>query len=100
MDKDYIPYVIDGEETYLMSARGVLKFVIGEFVRNPFEGKKIIKASKWLFAKISENGYGLSQMQIFSKVKLMSGHEAVLWAESIYGKYLSQDEVMDMFKNI
>ena len=88
---------IEGEERYVFTARGVFKCVIFEFIEHPLDGKKTIKVAKQIFDIISNNGYGKSQYEIFTEVKLMDIERANIWTEEIYDKYIFQDDILNIF---
>lgn len=89
---DFHKQVIDGEEEFLMTARGVLLFSYFLWIdeKNEKAGNTIKKYCEHLAMK----GYSAGKSQIWRELKQKNKDQAVEWLENTYDLYIDDDNLI------
>lgn len=90
---------MENKEIYL-TMQGVFKLTLFTFLDTPFDGKKIIPLTKKFLKIISNNGYGLSEMQLYAKIRLMSKDELNTWIDTVYNKFIDDKDIEMAMSNL
>lgn len=78
--------------------RGFLKVSIIAFIEEPTLGKNTINIAKQICRIVASKRYGMSAAQVFQKLSAMTVDEAMDWVESIWGKYINEDDMVSIIE--